>query len=187
MCSFKSKKATMAKTTWKLDPMHSEVNFKVRHLVISTVSGSFGSFDAEMVTEGDDFSTAEVSFAIEVDSIQTGVADRDGHLKSDDFFNAGQYPKIVFKSTGASSAANDLITVEGHLTVRDITKPMRFEVVHGGTMVDFYGNTKAGFELEGTVKRKDFGLMWDAVTEAGGVVVSDEVRFQISLQFAKAQ
>jgi polyisoprenoid-binding protein YceI len=177
----------MAKTTWRLDPMHSEVNFKVRHLVISTVSGSFGSFDAVMATEGDNFSTAEVSFTIEVDSIQTGVSDRDGHLKSDDFFNAGQYPKILFKSTGVSLAGDNIMTVEGHLTIRDITKPMRFEVVHGGTMVDFYGNTKAGFELEGAIKRKDFGLMWDAVTEAGGVVVSDEVRFQISLQFAKAQ
>lgn len=177
----------MAKTTWKLDSMHSAVNFKVRHLVISTVSGSFGSFEAEMTTEGDDFSTAQVSLSIEVDSIQTGVADRDGHLKSDDFFNAGQYPKIAFKSTGVSMKGNGTMMVDGDLTIRDTTKPMQFEVAHGGTMVDFYGNTKAGFDLEGTIKRKEFGLMWDAVTEAGGVVVSDEVRFQISLQFAKVQ
>ncbi|MFZ4634732.1 MAG: YceI family protein [Saprospiraceae bacterium] len=176
----------MAQFSWQLDPMHSEVNFRVRHLVISTVSGSFATFQSTLTTEEDDFGTAQVELTIDAASINTGVADRDNHLRSDDFFNAEKFPQIHFKSTGVTKSADGKIHVNGDLTIRDITKPLTLEVDHGGIMVDFYNNTKAGFELEGKISRKEFGLMWDAVTEAGGVVVGDEVKFQINLQYAKA-
>ncbi len=174
----------MSKTIWNLDPMHSELNFRVRHLLISTVSGKFDLIESTVTAEGDDFTQAEVSFSADVASIKTGVSDRDNHLRSDDFFNAEKFPQIQFKSTGISKSG-DGYQVDGNLTIRDVTKPVSFSVESGGTMVDFYGNTKAGFELQGAINRKEFGLMWDAVTEAGGVVVSDEVKFQVNLQYAK--
>ncbi|MDX2134901.1 MAG: YceI family protein [Saprospiraceae bacterium] len=175
----------MSKTVWNLDPMHSEVNFRVRHLLISTVSGKFERINSTVTTDGEDFTQAEVAFSADVASINTGVGDRDNHLRSDDFFNAEKFPEIRFKSTAISKSGNGY-QVDGDLTVRDVTRPVSFSVENGGTMVDFYGNTKAGFELQGTINRKEFGLMWDAVTEAGGVVVSDEVKFQVNLQYAKA-
>lgn len=175
----------MSKTVWNLDPMHSEVNFRVRHLLISTVSGKFERINSTVTTDGDDFTQAEVVFSADVASINTGVGDRDNHLRSDDFFNAEKFPEIRFKSTAISQSGNGY-QVDGDLTIRDVTRPVSFSVENGGTMVDFYGNTKAGFELQGTINRKEFGLMWDAVTEAGGVVVSDEVKFQVNLQYAKA-
>ncbi|SEL49954.1 YceI family protein [Parapedobacter koreensis] len=173
-------------TTWKLDPTHSEVAFKVKHLVITTVTGYFRSFDGTIVTEDEsDFTTGKVDFTIDTFSIDTNQAQRDEHLKSADFFNAAQYPQITFSSTAIEAKSDNEFVLQGNLTVGDTTKPIAFNVEFGGTVTDPYGNFKAGFEVSGKISRKEFGLTWSAVTEAGAVVVSDEVKLQASLQFVK--
>jgi len=173
------------RTKWEIDPMHSEIQFKVKHLVISTVTGKFNSFEGSFEMEDQDLSTAEASFSIDIDSISTGVPDRDNHLKSDDFFNAEKYPKMTFRSTEVEKMDDDHYKLKGDLTIRDITKPVELEVEKGGIVQDPYGNTKAGFEVTGKINRKEFGLKWDAVTEAGSVVVGDEVKLELNVQFAK--
>lgn len=176
---------TMTKTLWKIDPMHSEVQFKVKHLVISTVTGTFNSFEGSLENEGDDFDGAKASFSLDVDSIDTNVADRDAHLKSDDFFNAEQYPKLTFEGT-LSKVSDSEYKLSGPLTIRDVTKEVELNVEYGGSMVDGYGQTKAGFEISGKINRKEFGLKWDMVTEAGGVVVADDVKLDLNIQVAKS-
>ncbi|PPK99645.1 YceI family protein [Parapedobacter indicus] len=173
-------------TTWKLDPTHSEVAFKVKHLVITTVTGYFRSFDGTVVTEDEtDFTTGKVSFSIDTSSIDTNQSQRDEHLKSADFFNAAQYPQITFTSTSIEEKGSDAFLLHGNLTVGNVTKPIAFNVEFGGTVMDPYGNFKAGFEVSGKISRKEFGLTWSAVTEAGAVVVSDDVKIQASVQFVK--
>lgn len=176
----------MATTAWQLDVAHSEVTFRVRHLVIATVSGKFDKFASVVRTDGDDFTTADIEFTVETASVNTGVDARDNHLRSDDFFNSEKFPAMTFKSTGLKKNADGDYLLEGNLTIRDITKPIVLNVELGGTAVDPYGNHKAGFEVTGKLKRKEFGLLWDALTEAGGAVVSDEVRIQANVQYAKA-
>ena len=171
-------------TKWVLDPMHSEVQFKVKHLVISTVTGSFNSFEGSLETENDDFTGANINFSLEVDSINTNQDQRDEHLKGAEFFDAEKYPKITFKSTSFTKNGDDY-TLVGDLTIKGITKPVTLAVEHGGTAGDFYGNTKAGFEITGKINRKDFGLTWNGVTEAGSVVVGEEIKLIINVQFAK--
>ncbi len=171
-------------TQWKVDPMHSEVGFKVRHMMITNVTGSFATFDAHAETEGDDFSNAKFQFEAQIDSIQTGVADRDAHLKSDDFFNAEQYPKLTFSSTNVAVNGEE-IEIEGDITIRDVTKRVKLSGEFGGIVVDPYNQTKSGFTLNGKIKRSDFGLKWNALTEAGSVVVSDEIKLQSEIQFVK--
>ena len=172
-------------TTWALDPMHSEIQFKVKHLVISTVTGSFKTFEGSATTEGDDWSTAKVAFSADIASIDTNMAQRDDHLKAADFFDAETYPKLTFQSTSMRRVSDDTYKLEGNLTVKGITKPITFNVEYGGSATDFYGNTKAGFELTGKLSRKEFGLTWDAVTEAGAIVVGDEVKLIGNVQFAR--
>ncbi|HMP94249.1 MAG TPA: YceI family protein [Phnomibacter sp.] len=171
--------------TYKIDPLHSEVKFKVKHLMISTVTGEFKSFDATMVADADDFTDAQISFEADINSISTNNEQRDGHLKSDDFFNAEAFPKMSFVSTSFEKLDNEHYRLHGNLTIRDVTLPVTLQVLYGGTMVDFYGQTKVGFDVEGTIQRKDFKLMWDAVTEAGGVVVSNDVKLLLAVQFVK--
>ena len=171
-------------TKWVLDPMHSEVQFKVKHLVISTVTGSFKTFEGELTTETDDFDGAEVSFSLDVASIDTNQEMRDGHLKSAEFFDAETYPKISFKSTSFTKDGDDY-KLTGDLTIKDVTKSVTLDVEHGGVAGDFYGNTKAGFEVTGKINRKDFGLVWDGVTEAGSVVLGSDIKLIINVQFAK--
>ncbi len=168
------------KTKWVIDPMHSEFTFKVKHMMISTLTGRFEMFDATALTNGDDFAQAEVEVRVDVASISTNNADRDAHLKSDDFFNAAQFPEILFRSK--SFDGNTLV---GDLTMRDVTKEISLEVEFNGIAVDPYGQTKAGFELSGAVDRKAFGLKWNAITEAGSVVVSDTVKLLVNVQFTK--
>lgn len=172
---------------WVIDAMHSEIQFKVKHLVISTVTGSFGSFDATMEVADGQFSSAKINFSADVNSISTGNEQRDGHLKSDDFFNAEAFPKLTFASKSITSNNDGTYTMTGDLTIRDNTKEVSLKVEFGGTAGDFYGNTKAGFSIEGKINRKEFGLKWDAVTEAGGVVVSDEVRLMMNAQMTKTK
>lgn len=168
--------------TWKIDGAHSQVQFKVKHLVVTTVTGSFGKFDAEMEWPGDDLTSAKINFTAEVDSINTGNAQRDGHLKSDDFFNAAKYPQIKFVSKAVKKIDGDNYKLEGDITIRDTTKPISLNVVYGGTVKNPYNLTVAGFEITGKINRKDFGLKWTASTEAGQIVVSDEVRLDITVE-----
>jgi len=168
------------KTKWVIDPAHSEVTFKVKHMMISTVTGYFKKFDATVETDGDDFKTAQVNVNIDAASIHTNNADRDAHLGSDDFFNAEQYPQITFKSTSFDGE-----NLTGLLTIRDVTKEVTLDVDFNGIATDPYGQTKAGFEIRGEISRKEFNLRWNAITEAGSVVVSDKVRMVIDAQFVK--
>ncbi|HVX27269.1 MAG TPA: YceI family protein [Parafilimonas sp.] len=171
--------------TYKIDPSHSEIVFKVRHLVISTVSGHFSKFDATMTSSKEDFTDAQVSFEADVDSVSTKSEQRDAHLKSDDFFNAEKFPKITFKSTSIEKKSDDEYTLHGDITIRDVTKPITLKVEHGGSVIDPWGQSKEGFEITGKISRKEFGLKWNALTEAGGAVAGDEVRLQLSVQMVK--
>jgi polyisoprenoid-binding protein YceI len=168
------------KTKWVIDPAHSEIGFKVKHMMISTVSGQFEKFDATAETDGDDFTTAKVEVKVDVTSVNTKVKDRDAHLQSDDFFNAAEYPVMTFKSTKFDGEK-----LTGYLTIRDITKEVTFDTEFNGIVTDPYGQTKAGFEITGEIDRKAFGLKWSAVTEAGNIVVSDNVKLIIGAQFVK--
>lgn len=174
----------MATTKWVLDPMHSEVQFKVKHLVISTVTGSFKTFEGSLETENDDFTDAKVEFSLNVDSIDTNQSQRDEHLKGADFFDAASHPKISFKSTSFTKDGDDY-QLKGDLTIKGITKPVTLDVEHGGVATDFYGNNKAGFDVTGKINRKEFGLTWDGVTEAGSIVVGEDIKLIASIQFAK--
>lgn len=176
---------TTKKTIWAVDPMHSEIQFKVKHLVISTVTGSFGQYDASFTSEKEDFSDAEISFSADINSISTNNEQRDAHLKSDDFFNAEQYPKMTFKSKELRKTGDGEYKLIGDLTIRDVTKTVELDVEYGGSMVDPYGQSKVGFEVTGTINRKEYGLKWNAVTEAGGAVVSDQVKLIANIQFVK--
>jgi len=175
----------MAKITWKADPAHSEILFKVKHLMITTVTGSFKEYDIEVETDSEDFNTAsKIVFTAEINSIQTNNEQRDTHLKSDDFFNAEKYSQLKF--TGRSyKSSGDEAKLEGDLTIRDVTKPISLDVEFAGIVTDPYGQTKAGFTVTGKVSRKEYGLKWNAVTEAGQIVVSDEIKIHAEVQLVK--
>ena len=167
-------------TKWNLDPTHSEITFKVRHMMISNVKGEFNNFNVDLDSEDDNFKNVKAHAVIDTDSISTNNTDRDNHLKSAEFFNAEQHPKITFD---ANSLNND---ITGNITINGVTKPIELEVDFGGINVDPWGQTKAGFSFEGKIKRSDFGLNWNAALEAGGVMVSDDVKIAGELQFVKA-
>lgn len=171
--------------TWKLDPTHSEVQFKVKHLMITTVTGYFKKFDLEVVTDSDDFTSASrVSFSADIDSIDTNNLQRDTHLKSADFFNAEEHGQLTFEGRKYENNGGEA-QLHGDLTIRGITKPVTVNVEFGGMVVDPYGQTKAGFTVSGKISRKEFGLTWSAVTEAGQVVVSDEIKIHAEIQLVK--
>ena len=177
--------AVATKTKWAIDTTHSEVQFKVKHLVISTVTGAFKKFQGDVVSESDDFNGAAVSFSLDVNSLDTNQADRDGHLKSEDFFAAGRFPSIGFSGV-LDKVSGDKYKLVGELTVRDVTRSETFDVEFGGVVKDPWGNIKAGFEINGKVNRKDFGLTWNALTEAGGMVVGEDVKLHINVELVKA-
>lgn len=170
---------------WTIDKAHTEIGFKIKHLVISTVSGKFTSFEAKLEGEPEDFKNAKISFAADVDSIHTGNEQRDGHLKSADFFDAANYSKLTFTSTKIEQKDGSEYKVTGDLTIKDVTKPVTLKVEFGGIQNNLYGQTVAGFEITGKINRQDFGLTWSAVTEAGGIVVSDEVKLVIDAELVK--
>jgi polyisoprenoid-binding protein YceI len=172
--------------TWNVDPLHSDVQFKVKHLMINTVTGEFTSYKVTVEAEKDDFTDAAIVFEADVNSISTKNEMRDGHLKSEDFFAAETYPTMRFVSTSFSPKGDGTFELAGDLTIRNVTKNVTLLAEYGGQMTDFYGNTKAGFEIAGTINRKEFGLAWDAVTEAGGIVVSDAVKLQLNIQLQKS-
>ncbi len=172
---------------WKIDPTHSEINFKVKHLVVSTVSGTFTKFDATIETDKEDFSDAKFTFEADINSISTKNEQRDGHLKSPDFFDAANYPKMTFVSKSVKRLSDYEMQVVGDLTMRGVTKGVALDVYYNGTVSGFSGTKVAGFEVEGKINRFDFGLQWNALTEAGGVVVSNEVKVEILAEFNKVQ
>ena len=165
--------------------MHSEIGFKVRHMMISNVRGSFANFSASAETMDDDFTNPNFTFSAHVDSIQTGVADRDGHLASADFFDAANYPTLEFKSTKIEHEQSDRLVIHGQMTIKGKSLPVRLNAEYAGIVQDPYGQTKAGFSISGKIKRSDFGLTWSAVTEAGNIVVGDEVKLSAEIQFIK--
>lgn len=174
-------------TIWKLDPTHSEVQFKVKHLMITTVTGYFKQFDLEVETEGEDFTKASrIEFRADVNSIDTNNEQRDTHLKSADFFDVGNHTQLKFSGKKYQTTGEEG-QLHGDLTIRGTTKPVTVKVEFGGIVVDPYGQTKAGFTVSGKLSRKEFGLTWGAVTEAGQVVVSDEIRIQAEIQLVKQE
>jgi polyisoprenoid-binding protein YceI len=177
--------STLVKTTWAIDPTHSEVEFKIKHLVISTVKGIFKEFIGSVDVDGEDFSTADFHFEANVDSIFTNQTDRDNHLKSADFFDVANFLKISFKSKAVAKKSEDTYAITGDLTVRDVTKSIQLIAEFGGVATDPYGNVKAGFEITGAINRKEFGLTFHAVTEAGNIVLGEDIKLNINLQFAK--
>ena len=175
----------MAKVKWVIDPAHSEIQFKVKHLMITTVTGYFEKFNLEVETENDDFTTAsKIEFTADIDSINTNNQQRDTHLKSADFFDAATSPQLKYRGKKYEQAG-DAFKLSGDLTIRNTTKPVTVNVEFGGIVVDPYGQTKAGFTVTGKISRKEFGLTWNAVTEAGQVVVSDEIRVNAEIQLIK--
>ncbi|MBB6002250.1 YceI family protein [Arcicella rosea] len=173
----------MTNATWAIDPSHSEIQFKVKHLVITTVTGNFKEFSGS-VEAGDDFDGASIAFEANIASINTNSEQRDGHLKSADFFDAEKFPTLSFKSTSFTKDGDDFELV-GNLTIKGVTLPVTLEVEYNGTATDPWGNVKAGFELKGKINRKDFGLAWNAITEAGSALVSEEVKLIANIQLVK--
>jgi polyisoprenoid-binding protein YceI len=176
----------MATTKWVLDPSHSEVEFKVKHMMISTVTGTFSKFEATVETEGEEFTTAKATFTIDVDSISTKNEQRDAHLKSVDFFDTNDFPQIKFVVTNYENVDNDgSYEVYGDLTVRGITKNVKFDAEFGGIIKDPWGNTRAGITISGKINRKEFGLTWSGATETGSLIVSEDVKIHAGLEFIK--
>jgi len=176
-----------AQTKWTVDPVHSNVKFTVTHLVISEVEGNFKKFDGSLTSAKPDFSDAAINFTIDVNSVNTDNDMRDNHLKSDDFFNAPQYPNMIFKSTSFKKVSDNKYELYGNLTIRDVTKPVKFDVVYGGTGKDGYGNTKAGFKATTTINRFDYNLKWNGLTSAGDATVGKDVTIDLRLEFAQAK
>ncbi len=176
-----------SKEKWVIDPLHSEIAFKIRHLMISNVSGRFTEFDASIYTSGDDFMSAEIDCWIEVASVDTGSADRDAHIRSADFFDAAAHPQIGFRGNTISNVDQDgSYELWGDLTIKGVTKKVKFDIEFGGVIKDPWGNEKAAFLVNGKINRKDFGLEWNVALEAGGVLVSDEVRISCDIQLKRS-
>jgi polyisoprenoid-binding protein YceI len=173
-------------TKWSLDPAHSEIAFKVRHLMISSVKGVFREFDASITTEGNDFTSARIDFRMNPASVDTGEEKRDGHLKSGDFFDLANHKNITFISDSVKKLESDnRYILKGDLTIKGIAKRINLDVEFGGTIKDPYGNEKAGFKIEGKINRKDWGLNWNTVLDSGGVMVSDEVSIICEVELLK--
>ncbi len=175
----------MSTTKWVLDPTHSEIGFKVRHMMLTNVSGQFGEFTADAETEDEDFNTAKINFSAAIKSINTNNEQRDQHLQSPDFFDKDKYPAITFKSSSFVKQDEDTYKLEGDLTIKEVTKKVTLQVEFGGVSKDPWGNTKAGFSLSGKINREDFGLTWNAALETGGVLVSSDVKLHAEIQMVK--
>ena len=176
----------LVKTKWGIDPVHCEISFKVKHLMITNVKGIFKEFDASIYTTAEDFMTSEIDFWMNPESVETGSADRDAHLKSADFFDVENHKQISFNGNTYEKVDNDgSYTLWGDLTIKGITRQVKLDVEFGGVMKDLWGSEKAGFTINGKINRKDWGLNWNAALEAGGVLVSDDVRISCDVQLVK--
>jgi polyisoprenoid-binding protein YceI len=178
---------TATLTKWTIDQAHSEIRFKVRHMMLSTVSGYFKDFTASAETAGEDFTNAKVSFTAKADSIDTGMEQRDAHLKGPDFFDAGTTPEIKFESTQISSKGGNEYLMNGNLEMRGVSKPVSLNVEFNGTGKDPWGNVKSGFTITGKINRKEWGLNWNAPLEAGGWLVSEDITIACEVQFSKVK
>ena len=176
---------TFAQTTWNVDPSHSSVNFSVSHLVISEVDGTFNTFDGSLTTKSDDFSNAKISFEIDVNSVDTKDAKRDGHLKAEDFFYTEKHPKITFISTSFKKGKNGKYILKGNLTMRGVTKPITLDVKYGGTAKGPYGFTRAGFKITGSLDRIAYGVAYNGKTETGALMIGEDIDLVIKLEFIK--
>lgn len=174
----------MATTKWAIDPSHSEIGFKVKHMMFTNVSGTFAAYDATITTEDDNFENANFEFSADIDSISTNNTDRDSHLKSGDFFDVENHPKLTFKGTSFVKNGDDY-ELTGDLSIKEVTKSVKFPVEFSGLMKDPWGNTKAGLNISGKINRKDWGLNWNSALETGGVLVGEEVKLNIELQLIK--
>ena len=172
-------------TTWKTDNSHSNVKFSVSHLIVSDVEGAFKNYDGTIQSSEPDFSDAQIDFSVDINSINTDNETRDNHLKSDDFFNAEKFPQMLFKGTSFKKVSGNKYALEGDLTIRDVTKKVKFDVSYGGTVTDPWGNIKAGFKVKGVINRFDYNLKWNTLTEIGGAVVGKEVEITLNLEFGQ--
>ncbi len=170
---------------WGFDPLHSELEFKIRHLMISHVSGSFKSFKIDLETRGDDFETAKVRAVIDIASIDTRNEQRDNHLRNSDFFEADTYPQMIFESTEVVKVSEHEYTLHGNLQLKGVTRPVILEVVYSGIIRDPFGSRRGGFTVSGKIRRSDFGLSYNAVLETGGVALGEEVKISAELQFIR--
>jgi len=177
----------MATTTWALDPTHSEIQFKVRHMMVSWATGSFKKFNAEVQTNGEDFTSAKIRFTAEVDSINTNNDQRDAHLKNGDFFDVANHPLITFEGDKLEKLDDENYKLHGTLTMRGTSRKLVLNVEFGGVMKDPWGNIRTGFSVSGKINRKDYGVSFGAVTETGGLVLGDEVVINANAEFVKEQ
>lgn len=175
----------MANTKWLLDPTHSELGFKIKHLMITNVSGAFKSFEAEVESDGTDFSTAQISLKAEVASISTNNEQRDTHLRTSDFFEAEKYPELSFRSTKVEKIDSDTFALYGELTLRGVTKPVKLNAEFSGLTKDPWGGERAGFVVTGKINRSDFGVNFNGVLETGGVMLGEEVKINSEIQLVK--
>ncbi|MGZ3883345.1 MAG: YceI family protein [Bacteroidia bacterium] len=175
----------METTKWGLDPMHSETTFKVKHMMIANVTGSFNKFNVDATAEGDDFTKGKINFTADVASIDTNNEQRDGHLQGAEFFDAAQFPQVKFESTSMNKKNDAEFELHGNLTVKGVTKPVALHVDFGGIGKDPYGNTKAGFTIEGKINRKDFGLSWNTTLETGGLLIGEDIKLHSEIQLKK--
>jgi len=172
-------------TTWVIDPLHTEVLFKIKHLLISNVTGSFNKFDGKIVTNGDDFNDAKVTFEIDVKSIDTNQAQRDEHLQNGDFFAADLYPTITFVSTSFVNTGGSDYKMGGNLTLRGVTKPITLDVEYGGSQNSGQGVLKHGFEITGIINRMEFGMTWNILTDTGGLGLGENVKLIANIQVSE--
>jgi polyisoprenoid-binding protein YceI len=175
----------MKATKWALDPTHSELGFKIRHLMITNVSGSFTNFQVKAETQGEDFSTAKISVTADMASISTNNAQRDGHLRNADFFEVEKYPEMQFVSTKVEAKDDNTFVIHGDLTLKGITKPAQLNVEYNGVTKDPWGNEKAGFSITGKIKRSEWGVSFNTVLETGNVALSEEVKINAEIQMVK--
>lgn len=175
----------MAKSTWTIDPTHSEIGFKVKHMMFTNVSGKFDSFEATIEDEDEEFETSKISFTAQVNSVNTGNADRDNHLRSADFFDVDHFATISFKSTNVQKGSDGIFNINGDLTIKEVTKNITLEAEYGSPTLDPWGNNKIGLSVNGKINRKDFGLTWNTALETGGVLVGEEIKLTAEMQFVK--
>ena len=175
----------MEKSNWAIDPTHSEIGFKVKHMMFTNVSGKFNQFEAEITNEDDAFATSHITFTAEVNSVDTANADRDNHLRGADFFDVDNFAKLSFNSTSIKKVNEGEYKINGDLTIKDVTKNITLDAEYSGLMKDPWGNTKIGLSLNGKINRKDFGLTWNAALETGGVLVGEDIKLAAEVQFVK--
>ena len=179
--------ATITKEKWVIDPAHSEIEFKIKHLMVTNVKGRFNEFEASIYTTGDDFMSAEIDCSINAASVDTGNADRDKHVKAVDFFDVENHPQISFQANTVENVDNDgSYELWGELTIKGISKKIKLDVEFGGIIKDPWGNEKAAFSINGKINRKDWGLNWNAALETGGLLVSDEVKVSCEVQLQRS-